>query len=78
MSVRAALLEPIISHGKPNDGIATVDSAHWGEFQGCIPGDHLSEVGQPQLHGPDPRTGIDHLRFYRNVAFDLARRENTK
>lgn len=57
----------------PNDGMATVESAKWGEFQGCIPTDHLDEVGQ--LSGePDHNTGFDHIRFYRNIAYDLAAR----
>lgn len=55
-----------------NDGMATVESARWGEFRGCIPADHLDEVGQVGDEGPDRHTGFDHLRFYRNVAFDLA------
>ncbi len=57
----------------PNDGMSTVASSRWGEFQGCIPGDHLDEVGQ--LGGePDPDTGFDHLRFYRNIAYGLSAR----
>lgn len=58
---------------EPNDGMATVASSKWGEFQGCIPADHLDEVGQ--LSGePDLDTGWDHHRFYRNVAFGLSER----
>lgn len=57
----------------PNDGMATVESSRWGEFKGCVPADHLDEVGQI-ADGPDLDTGFDHLRFYRNVAFDLAAR----
>ncbi len=55
-----------------NDGMATVESAKWGTFRGCIPADHLDEVGQIKYNGTDPRTGFDHIRFYRNMAFDLA------
>ena len=58
----------------PNDGMATVASAKWGEFQGCIPADHFDEVGQIGHDGPDPNTGFDHLRFYRNIAYGLAAR----
>lgn len=56
----------------PNDGMATVESAKWGRFRGCIPADHLDEVGQPRHDGPVSTTGFDHLRFYRNIAFELA------
>ncbi len=49
-----------------------VTSAKWGNFRGCIPADHLREVGQPGLSGPRSSTGFDHLSFYRSIAFDLA------
>ncbi len=64
-----------VAHGielRPNDGVATVESAKWGRFRGCYPGDHLDAAGQINDEGPDPRTGFDYLRFYRNLAFDLA------
>jgi triacylglycerol lipase len=66
----------IVAHGtelRPNDGMATVESAKWGTFRGCVPADHLDEVGQPKHDGPVKHTGFDATRFYRNVAFDLAR-----
>lgn len=65
----------IVAHGtelRPNDGVATVESSKWGRFRGCYPGDHLDAAGQIGDEGPDPRTGFDYLRFYRNLAFDLA------
>ncbi len=65
----------LTAHGTrllPNDGMATVESAKYGKFQGCIPADHLDEVGQPGDTGADKHTGFDHLRFYRNISFDLA------
>lgn len=58
----------------PNDGMVAVKDAKWGNFQGCIVADHLDEVGQPSKDGPDKHTGFDHVRFYRNLAFDLADR----
>lgn len=75
-----ALLVPvaaIVAHGAslvPNDGMATVESAKHGVFRGCIPADHFDEVGQIKDEAADKRTGFDHVRFYRNLAFDLARR----
>ncbi|MEQ8272234.1 MAG: alpha/beta fold hydrolase [Deltaproteobacteria bacterium] len=36
----------------PNDGLVTVDSARHGTFLGCIPADHLEQIGQ--LVGADP------------------------
>jgi triacylglycerol esterase/lipase EstA (alpha/beta hydrolase family) len=29
-----------------NDGLVTVESAKWGRFMGCLPADHLDEIGQ--------------------------------
>jgi triacylglycerol lipase len=56
----------------PNDGLVAVESAKWGRFRGCLPADHLDEVGQIRHDRPDIRTKFDHVRFYRNVAFELA------
>lgn len=39
--------------GVRSDGIVPEASAHWGEFQGVIPGDHLGEVNQPLGYVPD-------------------------
>lgn len=64
-----------VSHGvdlRPNDGLVMVESAKWGQFRGCVPASHLSELGQIALPGADRRTGFDHVRFYRNVAYELA------
>jgi triacylglycerol lipase len=62
-----------VAHGtelRPNDGMVTVESAKWGTFMGCIPADHLGEVGQPK-QGRHLLTGFDHLEFYRKVASSL-------
>jgi triacylglycerol lipase len=67
----------MVAHGaelRPNDGMATVEGAKLGLFRGCIPADHLDEVGQIKHDGPDEHTGFDAARFYRNLAFDLAER----
>lgn len=64
-----------VAHGselRPNDGVSTVESAHWGRFRGCIPADHLDQVGQISDRRPNRRTGFDYIRFYRNVAYELA------
>ena len=58
---------------EPNDGVATVTSAHWGSFRGCIPADHMEQLGQFQLPDVNVRTGIDIASFYAAVASDLAR-----
>jgi len=68
----------LVAHGRelrPNDGITTVESAKWGTFRGCVPADHLDEVGQINDSGMSKRTGFDHIAFYRTMAFELATRE---
>ena len=67
---------PIVGKGlgnsaKPNDGMVTVESAKWGKFMGCVPADHLDEVGQPSHDGPNRWSRFDHIRFYRRVAYGL-------
>jgi len=67
---------PLVGHGlgnaaKPNDAMVTVESAKWGDFHGCIPADHLDEVGQPHHDGANLWSRFDHLRFYRRIAFGL-------
>jgi triacylglycerol lipase len=64
---------PFVAHGtelRPNDGMVTVESAKWGKFMGCIPADHLDEVGQPK-DGQHAFTGFSHIQFYRKLASAL-------
>lgn len=56
----------------PNDGLATIASAKWGSFKGCIPADHMEQLGQKSIPDVNVRTGFDVARFYANVAGDLA------
>lgn len=58
----------------PNDGLATVASARWGTFRGCIPADHMEQLGQRNIPDANVRTGFDVARFYTNLAADLAER----
>lgn len=70
---------PIVGHGlgnaaDPNDGMVTVSSAKWGKFMGCVPADHMDEVGQRNgSDRPAIWSRFDHIRFYRQVAYDLDR-----
>lgn len=59
---------------EPNDGLTAVSSARWGEFRGCIPADHMEQLGAQNLPDVNVRTGFDVARFYTNVAADLAER----
>ncbi len=52
---------------KPNDGAVTVESAKWGEFQRCVPADHMTEVGQRSPFA----SGFDHVGLFREIVADL-------
>jgi triacylglycerol lipase len=47
-----------------NDGLVRARDAKWGEYWGCLPADHLDEIGQ--LLGQDPGLGNNwkYLDFY--------------
>ncbi len=57
-----------------NDGLVTVSSAKWGTFMGCVPADHLDEVGMFFADGPDLISKFDHVAFFRQVADTLVTR----
>jgi hypothetical protein len=58
----------------PSDGLAPVSSAPWGEMRGCIPADHMEQLGQYRIPEVNVRTGFDIARFYAAVAADLSGR----
>jgi triacylglycerol lipase len=73
-----AVTEPVFVVTSPNplsplvnDGLVTVESAVWGTFLGCVPADHLDEVGQLAHLLPDLLSGFDHKALYRNIVDEL-------
>jgi triacylglycerol lipase len=58
----------------PSDGLTTVRSAKWGNFRGCIPVDHMEQLGQRNLPDANVQNGFDIARFYAGIAADLAER----
>ncbi|HND11559.1 MAG TPA: alpha/beta fold hydrolase [Pseudomonadota bacterium] len=54
-----------------NDGLVTVQSAKWGKFLGCVPADHLDEVGQIGHLFPDVVSGFSHKELYRKIVAEL-------
>jgi triacylglycerol lipase len=71
-------LKPIaiaVAHGGellPNDGLVQVASAKCGTFRGCVPADHIDEVGAAS----SSLTPFAYVKFVRNRAFELAARGN--
>ena len=75
-----AVAEPVFVATSPNplfpdanDGLVTVQSARWGTFLGCVPADHLDEVGQIAHLLPDLISGFDHKQLYRRIVDTLHR-----
>lgn len=56
-----------LGSSEPNDGLVRVVDARWGRFLGCVPADHLDEVGQ--LLGDSP--GFGNAFDYQQLFVDL-------
>jgi triacylglycerol lipase len=61
--------------GKPahpvNDGLVPVHSSKHGMFMGCIPADHLDEVGLFGGDGTDQNSKFDHRTLFREVVWNM-------
>jgi triacylglycerol lipase len=69
------LSEGILDAGdEPNDGLVRVRDAKRGEFWGCVPADHMDEIGQ--LFGDDPGFGnaFDHRELFVGLVAELRAR----
>lgn len=51
----------------PNDGLVRVSSARHGRFLGCVPADHLDQIGQLFGDRPGLVSPWDHQRFFREL-----------
>jgi triacylglycerol lipase len=67
LDVTEAVLDGGFGNPYANDGLVRAESARHGEFWGCVPADHLDQVGQ--LFGDSPGLGNDwdYQAFYSNV-----------
>jgi triacylglycerol lipase len=66
--------ELIAERAGASDGLCPVQSARWGAFRGCVPADHMEQLGRGNLPDVNVRTGVDIAWFYAGVAADLAAR----
>lgn len=69
-----ALTESVIDGGllgtTDNDGLVRASEARWGTFLGCLPADHVDQVGQFLGDPPGLGNGWNHFQFFRDlVAF---------
>ncbi len=81
LALALAPLFPIVGSGEtdieavlPNDGLVTIASTKWGTFRGCVPADHMEQLGQYKLPNVNVRTGVDIAWFYASIVTDLAGR----
>ena len=69
-----AILAPILSgtfvNQHTHDGLVRSEDSRWGTFLGCVPADHLDEIGQLLGDGPGLGNPWRHQPFFRDlVAF---------
>ncbi len=62
-----AIVDGGILSSIPNDGLVRVQDAKWGTFLGCIPADHIDQIGHLFGDGAGGDNPFDHRVFYRNV-----------
>ena len=74
LSLTESVLDGVGSRDRPNDGLVRVQDAKWGDFLGCIPADHLDEVGQLVGDSPGGDNDWSHRQFYVDLAAYLHRR----
>lgn len=67
LAIQESLLDGALGLQYPNDGMVRVVDARWGVFLGCVPADHLDEVG----HLLGDKAGLfnpwDHKQFFRDL-----------
>ena len=69
-SIPGAIVAERLIASEVHDGLVAADSARWGRFLGCIPADHMDQVGHLLGDSPGLFNPFDHLAFYRDlVAF---------
>ncbi|MEW5855529.1 MAG: triacylglycerol lipase [Myxococcota bacterium] len=70
LATALVLAGPDPAHPVANDGLVTVESAKWGVFMGCVPADHLKQIGH--LFRVEPLPGRwSHKDFYLGWANEL-------
>jgi triacylglycerol lipase len=68
----AAVLGGSLLHPEPNDGMVNTNSTRWGTWLGCIPADHMDEIGQFFGDSPGSGNSFDYVEFYKDLCAFLA------
>lgn len=74
MSVTEAMIDGGFGQNDPNDGLVRVADARWGEFWGCVPADHMDEVGQLVGDSPGLANGFDHEEMFSDIVKELRKK----
>lgn len=74
LSIFEGILDGGIGDPYPNDGLVRVADSKRGEFWGCLPVDHLDEVGQLFGDSAGLGNGWKHQDFYAAVVAELRKR----
>lgn len=74
LAVTESILDGGLFQSLPNDGLVRVEHGKHGEFWGCIPADHLDEVGQLFGDGPGLGNDWDYKKFYVDLVAALRAR----
>jgi triacylglycerol lipase len=67
LSLTETLLDGGLTDPYPNDGLVRAEDAKWGTFLGCVPADHLDQIGHLFGDSPGLGNGFDHLELYREL-----------
>lgn len=67
LSLSEEILDGGLTAPFPNDGLVRVADSKRGTFLGCIPADHLDQVGQLLGDSPGLFNDFDHKVFYREL-----------
>jgi triacylglycerol lipase len=68
LSITEIILDGGLFNPYPNDGLVRVEDAKWGTFLGCIPADHLDQIGHRFGDKPGLFNGWSHKAFYAELA----------
>ncbi|MCO4762452.1 MAG: alpha/beta fold hydrolase [Myxococcales bacterium] len=65
LALAEAAIDNNVFKPQPNDGLVRVKDAKWGTFLGCVPADHMDEVGHLFGDKPGLLNPFDHKAMYR-------------
>jgi triacylglycerol lipase len=74
MSLTESMIDGGFGDNDPNDGLVRALDAKWGEFWGCVPADHMDEVGQLVGDSPGLLNGFDHEEMFADIVKELRKK----